>query len=280
MKWKIITDSGCDIHFMDTASEDISYACVPLKIIVGDYEYIDDGNTDISVLLQKLAEYKGKTSSACPSPGDYQHEFEGADNIIIFTLTAKLSGSYNSALLARKMYLEDHPDKKIYVMNSLSAGAKMTFLAHKAIDHIKDGMNFEEVTEALENDRKNIKFYFALKSVQNLINNGRLPKPIGLAIGALKIRLFSIIGEDGAISVIDKCRGYNKTAKKFLDKLEEDKYNGGKIFLAHCNNNEEVNELKKSILEKYPNAEISISQTGGICSYYAENQCILISFES
>ena len=139
MKWKIITDSGCDIHSLDTNSQDIGYACVPLKILIGDYEYIDDAKTDISVLIEKLGEYKGKTSSACPAPADFEKEFDDAENIIVITLAAKLSGSYNSALLAQEMYLESHPEKKIHVVNSLAAGPKESLLAYKAIECIKSG---------------------------------------------------------------------------------------------------------------------------------------------
>ena len=119
MKWKIIADSGCDYRSLDNLAPDTEFVSVPLTIQVGETIYRDDAQLNIDQMMEEMYATTTASKSACPSPDDYMKSFEGADNIVVVTITGTLSGSYNSAEIAKKIYLEEHPDTKIHVIDSL-----------------------------------------------------------------------------------------------------------------------------------------------------------------
>ena len=125
MKNRIILDSAGDIKSLDG----ISIASVPMKIIAGDVEFTDNFQLDVENMIDFLKNYKGKVSSACPGVGEYIEAFEDAENIFVITITSGLSGSYNSAVIAAQTYKEQHPNRNVYVVDSLSAGPEMLLLA-------------------------------------------------------------------------------------------------------------------------------------------------------
>ena len=131
MKWKIIADSGCDYRFLDNLAPDTEFVSVPLTIQVGETIYRDDAQLNIDQMMEEMYATTTASKSACPSPDDYMKSFEGADNIVVVTITGTLSGSYNSAEVAKKIYLEEHPDTNIHVINSLSAGGEVDLIIRK-----------------------------------------------------------------------------------------------------------------------------------------------------
>lgn len=131
MKWKIIADSGCDYRSLDNLAPDTEFVSVPLTIQVGETIYRDDAQLNIDQMMEEMYATTTASKSACPSPDDYTKSFEGADNIVVVTITGTLSGSYNSAEIAKKIYLEEHPDTKIHVIDSLSAGGEVDLLVRK-----------------------------------------------------------------------------------------------------------------------------------------------------
>ena len=112
MKWKIIADSGCDYRSLDNLAPDTEFVSVPLTIQVGETIYRDDAQLNIDQMMEEMYATTTASKSACPSPDDYMKSFEGADNIVVVTITGTLSGSYNSAEIAKKIYLEEHPDTR------------------------------------------------------------------------------------------------------------------------------------------------------------------------
>ena len=127
MDYKIVMDSAGDMLEFPGAQ----YACVPLKILAGDREFVDDATTDVVEMVDYLGTYVGKSSTACPSAGEYLEAFEDAEDVYCVTITSGLSGSYNAATVASQTYLEMHPDKKVHVFDSLSAGPEMTLMTEK-----------------------------------------------------------------------------------------------------------------------------------------------------
>ena len=102
MKWKIIADSGCDYRTYESAAPDTSFVSVPLTIQIGETIYTDDAKLDTDKMMEDMYATTTASKSACPSPDDYMKAFEGADNIIVVTITGTLSGSHNSAQVAKK----------------------------------------------------------------------------------------------------------------------------------------------------------------------------------
>lgn len=274
MSYKIVSDSSSDILNI----EGINFESVPLTILTEEKEYVDDKNLNVDEMITDLREYQGKSQTSCPSTGRYIESFNGNDEIYVVTITSKLSGSYNSAVLAKNMYLEDHPNAKIHVFDSLSTGPEMKLLIEKIIELKNNGCSFEEVVEKASTYLESTELFFCLESIHNLAVNGRVSKLADIATRLLNIR---IIGKakEGVLHMLNKCMGAKKALRTMFEFIKE-KCNGVKIRIAHVNNVHFAENLKNLILTAFQNAQIEIYKSTGLCSYYAEEGGVLIAFET
>ena len=279
MKWIIAFDSACDLRNFSTTGSAI-LELVPLHVIVGEHEVIDDGTTSLETLQQMLDCEKKKTGTNCPAVGDWQRIMEKGDNIIAITLSGAVSGSYQSASIARDMVLEESPDKNIFVFDSVSGSGTMEFIVREAVRMIENNCSFEEVCKGIQDYRKNSNIFFLLQNVDNLITNGRLNPIIGKAVKALKLCMLATVSPEGTLGVIAKVRTFNKTMDKSIEEAVKRGCNGKKILISHCLNEEGANILKEKLLKKFPDAEIEIQRTGLICGYYAEKGGLIAAFQN
>ncbi|MEA4815280.1 MAG: DegV family protein [Lachnospiraceae bacterium] len=280
MKFNIVVDSSCDLRKLETSSEDIGFSHVPLSIIVGNDIFVDDENLDTSDMIDKIYSYKGKTGTACPSPEAWYNKFMMADEIIAITITGSLSGSYNSACLAKTMVLEKHPDKKIHVIDSLSTGPEMSLIAKKAAELAASGKDFYGVCSELEEYRKSTHLLFVLKSLENLAKNGRVSKAVAKVAGILNIQVVGIASSEGTLKLLSQCRGASKTYAKIIEEIKQRGYKGGKIILTHCLNEKAAEALKTLFIEALGASNIDVMPSSGLCCYYAEKGGLLIGFEA
>ena len=125
MSWIIVSDSSCELRSLENPAPDLSFATVPLKIRVGDREFVDNSALDVDAMIDAMHNYNGASTTACPSPEEWAEKFMQADNVLAITISSNLSGSYNSAMVAREMVLESHPEKRIHVLDSLSTGGEI-----------------------------------------------------------------------------------------------------------------------------------------------------------
>ena len=276
MEYKIVMDSAGDLHAMNGAN----FACAPLKITAGDREYVDDAVADVKGMVAFLREYKGKASTACPSVGDYLEAFGDVDEVYCITITSNLSGSYNAAVVAAETWQEQHPQGKIHVFDTLSAGPEMTLLAEKVKSLLDEKKPFEVVVEEAKVYLTGTKLLFSLESLHNLVNNGRVPAPVAKLAGMLGLRLIGKASDHGTLQPTGKARGEKKVVPELMKHLESMGYQGGKIRVHHCFNLAAAEELKKDVREKYPSANVVIGTCGALCSFYAEYGGMLIGFEA
>ena len=136
MTWKIVSDSGCDYRELEDIALETSFESVPLTIQVGEEVFIDNAALDIDTMMDKMYATSTASKSACPSPDDYLQAFAGADNIFVVTITGTLSGSHNSAQVAKKLYLEENPNVNIHVIDSLSAGGEVDLIVSGAAGQV------------------------------------------------------------------------------------------------------------------------------------------------
>ena len=274
MKIKIVSDSSCNI----TSLEGLSFESVPLTIVTDKKEYVDDCNLDVSQMVKDLREYKGKSSTACPSIGNFLKSFEGYDEIYVITITSKLSGSFNSAMQAKKIYLEKNENAKIHVFDTLSTGPEMELLIEKIQELVNNNMAFDDVVKESYKYLENTELFFSLESLHNLAQNGRVSKLSEIASRILGIRVVGKANE-GVLQVLSKCKGIKPTVKKIVNFILEANYKGGKLKIAHVNNLDFALKIKELIKEKFTEAKIFISECRGLCSYYAEEGGVLIGVE-
>lgn len=275
MKVRIIADSSCDILGL----EGVDFVSVPLTISTDEKSYIDDSELNTEEMLNYLAGYRGRSYTACPGVDSWLKSFEGADVIYVAAMTSALSGTYNSAMVAKNSYLETHPDAKIHVFDTLSTGPELRMLIQKLAELVADGKNFEEVCNEAEGYLKRTRLFFSLESLHNFVQNGRVSRFTASAAGMLGIRIFGTASRQGTLEPLSKCRGEKRTLQAFMENLKLSGYNGGKIFIAHVGNLPFAENIMNAIKNEYKKAEIVIYKTRGLCSYYAERGGVLLGCE-
>lgn len=278
---KIIADSCCDLN--KELKEKLKVDLVPLSIEIGDYNLRDDENLDTMELIQLMKDSHKAPKTSCPSPGEYMEKFQGEDNIFVVTLSSALSGSYNSAMLAKKMIIDNLEDKKnkfIHIFDSLSASIGQTLISIKIHELIEKNLENHIIVEKVNNYIKEMKTFFILESLDNLVKSGRLSKIKGKIASTLNIK--PIMGEDGAgnIREVEKIRGSKKAFRRLAKIIGEqgEKFEEKIIGIAHCNALEKAKELKEEILKRYNFKDIIIVETAGISTVYANNGGIIIAF--
>lgn len=279
MTWKIVADSGCDYREITDLANQTRFESVPLTIQIDHEIFVDNAQLDIDGMMEKMYATSSASKSACPSPDDYLRSFEGAENIFVVTITGTLSGSHNSAQLAKKLFLEENPTANIHVIDSLSAGGEVDLIVRKLNDLIKEGLSFEQVVEAITHYQANTKLLFVLAKVDNLVKNGRLSKLIGAVVGLLNIRMVGEASDTGTLELLQKARGAKKALTAAVDEVLKTGYKGGRIIIAHRNNEKFCQQFTEVIKEKFPAADISFLPTSGLCSFYAEEGGLLMGYE-
>ncbi|MEG1953734.1 MAG: DegV family protein [Hydrogenoanaerobacterium sp.] len=276
MNYKLIVDSCCDM--LPALKEKISLSVVPLSMKLGDMVFVDDEKLNISDFIAKMKSTKVTARSSCPSPGDYADACAGADTAFIVTLSSNLSGSYNSAI-AGKQLLENKPCE-VHVIDSKSASAGELLVAIKLADDMNKKLENSEILKNIEAFVKEMKTFFVLENLDNLIKNGRMSKIAGTVASVLGIR--PILGSDGNgnIAFYSKARGTDAAIKKLADTIGEHCSDTSKktLVITHCNNIKQANRLKEMAEALYSFKEILIAPTGGLSSMYANDGGIVIAF--
>ncbi len=276
MKFKIVTDSSADIKTLSG----VPFDSVPLKIITSEREYIDDSSLDVCEMLSDLKNYSGRSHTSCPSSGEYLEAFGDAENVFCITITSNLSGSCNAANVAAKSYLADHPERNVWVIDSLSTGPECALVIEMIRDLILEGLDFDDIKERVADYNLNhTRLIFALESMRNLANNGRVSPIVAKMAGLLGIRAIGRASDVGTLEMICKSRGPHNAAKDIFANMKGDGYKGGRIKIHHANNPPAAELLLSVVREEYPDAKIDVGMAGGLCSFYAEQGGLLVGFE-
>ena len=276
MDYKIVMDSAGDLMEM----EDTEFSNVPLKILAGDREFVDDATTDVEEMVDYMSTYVGKSSTACPSAGEYLEAFGDAEEVYCVTITSGLSGSYNSAAIAAREYRERHPNRRIHVFDSLTAGPEMTLVAEKIKELVQQKLPFDKIVSLVEEYNLKTQLVFSLESLHNLAQNGRVPVAVAKLAGILSLRLVGKASDEGTLQPTGKARGDQKVPGELLKQLLSLGYMGGRVRIHHCCNLPSAQRLKQAIQDKFPKASIIIQKTNALCSFYAEKGGLLVGFET
>ncbi|MFQ6866493.1 DegV family protein [Blautia sp.] len=278
MSYKIIIDS-CG-EFLTEWKEDERFESVPLTLNVGGEIVIDDETFDQSSFLKKVAACPDSPKSACPSPERYMKAYDcQADHIYAVTLSAELSGSYNSAVLGKNLILEEQPEKKVHVFNSKSASIGETLIGMKIQECEEAGCSFEETVEQVEAYIEEQNTFFVLDNLETLRKNGRLSGVKSLVASALKIKPVMGATPEGTICQFDQARGMNKALVKMVQHIVDKTQNSENKALAisHCNCAERAELLKNALQEKLSVKRIVVLDTAGVSSMYANDGGVIVA---
>ena len=278
MRYKIAIDSCGEL--LDEWKNDERFETVPLTLMVGAEQIIDDETFNQKEFLKKVADCPECPKSACPSPERYMKAYDcEAEHIYAVTLSSELSGSYNSALLGRNLLLEDHPENKIHVFNSCSASVGQTLIAMKIQECEEAGMSFEEVVAAVEHYIKGQHTFFVLENLDTLRKNGRLSKVKALVASALKIKPVMGSTDEGNICQLDQARGMNRAMIKMVEQIIEKTPDSEEKVLAisHCNCPARAQVLKEAFQERMKTGRIIVLDTAGVSSMYANDGGVIVA---
>ena len=278
----ILADSCCDLS--PELLKKTQARVAPLTITIDDTHYVDDGTVDIPPYLAAMKASKNPVRSACPSPDLYAEDIKAADgDCFIITLSSKLSGSHNAAVLGVQLAEEDMPEKKVHVFDSESASAGETYLALMIHDLIAAGKSFEQIVETVEEKIRSMHTLFVLDSLDNLVKNGRISKTVALLANVLSIRLLMSDDGHGAIKNISKARGIKgalgqmvETCRKHTEGLAAASQ---RLVISYCNCPERARQVRDMIREKCPAiGEIIMTPTSALSSMYANDGGIVIAY--
>ena len=281
MTWNVVSDSSCDLRMSDFESGLVRFETVPLRIQVGDREFLDNDDLEIPELLAAMAAEKTASSTACPSPAAFARAFEKGDRTVCFTISSNLSGTYNAAVMGREMVLEEHPEKQICVIDSKSAAGAMVLLIRKAKELIEadPDMDFEEFCGQMRLYQAALRTCFTLENFDNLIKNGRMRPLVGTLLHSLGIHVIADATPQGTIHVADKVRGEVKTYKTITALMGSSKdCAGAEVVISHCENLSGAMRLKEQILADLPVKSVDILSCRGLTSFYAMEKGLIVGY--
>ena len=278
MSFHIVCDSCTDL-----TEEDLKKGCytlVPLTLLVDGEEIIDDETFDQADFLAKVAASKEAVKSSCPAPESYMEAYSKADDIYVVTLSAELSGSYNSAVLGKNLYEEENGTKNIHVVNSRGAATTQVLIARKLNEYASQGMPFEEVVDKIEEYTTSLRTYFVLETLEVLRKNGRLSRLSATIAGALNIKPVMIGTRDGVIQKAAQARGMKKALAKMVEHMgsEGRDLTRRQFVISHCNCYERAVYVKELIKKHLHAEDIDIVDTKGVSSLYACDGGIIVSY--
>ena len=277
MTYRLIGDSCTDLD--ESLKADKNIKIVPLTLEIGNYQVLDDENFNQRDFINRMAASKIGAKSACPSPGAFKAAMEcDADMVFVVTLSEHLSGSYQSAVLGRKLYEEEHGKKNILVLSSRSASAGQYRLMLELKKLCEQGLGFDEIVKRITKLRDDMKTYFVLESLETLRKNGRLSAVTAFIAGALNIK--PIMGAvDGVIIKKDQQRGIQKALNKMVE-IAVNEAGGNSpektVCVTHINNSERGEQVARALRESKRFKDVKIVNGAGVATMYAGDGGIVL----
>lgn len=271
MEYRIVIDSCGDLT--PEMKEDPHFISVPLTLQVGDQVIVDDETFDQKDFLKKVAECETCPKSACPSPDAFLKACGDAERVYIVTLSAELSGSYNSALLAARMYEDENPGKRCHVFNSCSASIGETLIGLHVQDLEEMQASFEEVVVGTEAYIEQQHTFFVLDNLETLRKNGRLSRIKAFVASALKIKPIMGSTPEGTITQLDQTRGSTK-ALKLMTAIAMKGIRPGTIrraAVSHCNCEARAVMVADELKKQLAIPEVLVVPAAGVTSMYAND---------
>lgn len=273
MKFQILVDSASDLKDKYINDQEIGFKVVPLTILAGEKEFVDNENLNIDEMLSCMHACK-KTTTACPAPQAFLDELSNAEYTFIVTITSKLSGSYNAACVARDSY--EKPEN-VFVIDSKATSGVEILIVEKLVELINQGLSFENICKEICTFRDEKELFFILQRFDNLVANGRMSKIAGLIASALVLRPICV-ADQGQIKIAKKVIGTKNAFTKMIQMIGEKIKNMAEkvLIITHCKAENEANKIKEEIEQKYNFKEIRVQPMGGLCSYYALEKGIIV----
>lgn len=279
MAIKIFSDGSADLpkHIL----EQLGITLVPLSVHFESERY--NSAMDLRKFYSKMKEEKELPKTSSPSPHDFYEHFtrtEEHEEILCIAVSSKLSSTYHHALMGKEMLEEDGSgNRKIHVIDSKNASLGLGILVYKAAQLAKEGHSMQELLQSLMRNIHEVRNYFVLDTLENVVKGGRLDRVRGAIASVLNIKLLMKASEEGSLEVLEKVRGTPNAIKRMIDKIGEAGHDFEKriLAIAHSNCEERAKEVMETILKRYPFKEVILSEMGPVIGTYAGEGGILVA---
>ncbi len=277
MKIKLITDSTCDLNPVLLTELDIQFA--PLKVLFNDKEYVDKIDLTNPEFYSLMKQSKELPTTSQVNPGEFYDLFSQAlqegNKVIGLFLSSELSGTYNSAVIAKEMV----GSEDIYLIDSRTTSFALGMMVHKLKQKIDSGANIEELLVFAQDMINHNQLYGMLDTLDNLKKGGRLSS--GTAMIGKMLNLKPIIEvQDGKVNMAEKARGSKKGLAWMIDQVAQS-YPEGKIEeigIAHANDLEKLADLKRLLLERFQIGKIYEIEIGSVVGTHTGEGAVGVTF--
>lgn len=280
---KIITDSACDLSREYIDNNNIGLLSLVLNL---NEKLIKD---DLGKTLSYKDFYEQMRKGATPSTSQVNaHEFEeefikhvkSGDSIICITLSSALSGTFNSANIAKNNIIEEYPEAKIELVDSLSVSMGQGLLVLKACEMRDKGLSVEEIVTWIEENKRKIIHSFVVDSLNHLKRGGRISATTAAIGGLLNIKPTLYIDDDGKVVQGEKIKGKKKVLKFLVNEVKEKVINSEDqtLYVCHGDCLEDAETLKNMILEEVKFKNIVINYVGNVIGAHAGPGVLAVLF--
>ena len=275
---KIVADSSCDLTA--ELKKELDVTLVPLTIRVGEKNFRDDETLNLDEMMRAIKAHDKAAQSACPSPQDFIDAFGEAKSVFVVTMTAALSGTYNSAMKAKELFQEETENSFVHIFNSKGSSVKETMIAVKLKELIDMKLTESDIVEKTEHYIENMKYIFQLGSLDTMIKNGRVSKLKGMIANVLNIRPILCSSPEGEVELIENVRSEKKSLRRLVELIGEmgENFEDKILGISHCYDSEKAEYLKKEIESRYPFKKVFIVPMAGLSSLYTNEGGITIAF--
>ena len=277
MKITLITDSTCDLDPKFLKDEGIEFA--PLKVLFGSTEYVDKLDLSNPEFYELMRNSKELPTTSQVNPGEFHDLFskalESGNQVLGIFLSSELSGTYNSAVVAKEMIGSEH----IHLIDSRTVSFALGLMVVRIKRLIDSGSDLAHILEVADDMVRGSQLYGMLDTLENLKKGGRLSS--GTAMIGKMLNLKPIIEvKEGLVNVAEKARGSKKGMNWMIDQLEKSYPDGTvKVLgIAHANSNEKATELKTQILQRFKVEEIIDIEIGSVVGTHAGEGAVGITY--
>ncbi|MGE7271912.1 DegV family protein [Brevibacillus panacihumi] len=263
----ILTDSASDIEA--SVRQSLGIVSVPLKVMFGSETYLDGVTISSGEFFDKLKQSSALPTTSQPSPIEFAEAYKGIVEqhgkdvqIIVIMLSAALSGTYQSAMIAKTM-MEDEVD--ITVIDSRKASFVHGMICVEAARAAREGKNKQQILDMIDRYLDEVQVYFIVDTLEFLQKGGRIGRASAVIGSLLNIKPILMLDPAGYVSAFDKVRGTKKALSRVLETLQE--YAQGqrvKVAVLHSSVPEQAAEMLERIKQEFSVCESYIQEIGPV----------------
>lgn len=278
MDTRIVMDSCIDFNNEAFDNEKIMER-IPFKIIIDNEEIIDLGANQ-NEIITKMKNSKNKVGTACPSPHEFLEAFRKCKNNFVVTISEKLSGSHNSAMLAKEMLREESPESFVHVFDCKTATAGASLVVLKLKQLIEKKINTNQIIEEINIYIDEMKTLLLAERLDNLAKNGRISSQKAFIGNLLQVVPIMCSNGNGEIILKEQVRGRKKALNRLLDIVGEESTDlKNKILgITHVNCLEKAEWLKTEVANRYDFKDIIIFEAGGLSTIYVDDGGVVFCY--